>query len=66
MAGLESLLPLPDRARFARRVERRLRHQGIVGPVEFDRAAFALRWMDGASQRTLNLENVYADCGRTR
>jgi hypothetical protein len=27
--------------------------------IEFDRAAFALRWMDGASQRTLNLENVY-------
>jgi hypothetical protein len=66
MAGVQRLFPLPDRAGFARRLGRRLRHQGIVGPIEFDRGAFALRWMDGTSQRTLNLENVYADCGRTR
>src|SRR5258708_33173544 len=64
MAGLQILFPLPDRSRFARRVERRLRDQGIRGPIEFDCGAFALRLLDGVSEHTLSLENVYADCGR--
>src|ERR1700730_2418146 len=64
MAGLQSLFPRPDRSRFARRVERRLRDQGILGPIEFDSGAFALRLSDGVREHTLNLENVYSDCGR--
>src|SRR6202158_1330904 len=43
MAGLQSFFPRPDRSSFARRVERRLRDQGIVGPIEFDSGAFARR-----------------------
>jgi len=64
MAGLQSFFPRPDRSSFARRVERRLRDQGIVGPIEFDSGAFALRLSDGVREHTLSLENVYADCGR--
>jgi hypothetical protein len=64
MVGLQRLFPRPDRSQFARRVERRLRGQGIVDPIEFDTDTFALRWTDGVAERTLNLENLYADCGR--
>jgi hypothetical protein len=60
MAGLESLCPLRDRAGFARGVERRLRHQGIVGPVEFDSGAFALWSRDCAARRPA------ASCSSTR
>jgi len=45
-------------------VERRLRDQGILGPIEFDSGVFALRVTDGVNTHTLSLENVYSDCGR--
>ena len=45
-------------------MERRLRDQGIRGPIELDSGAFALHFSDDAGKHALSLENVYSDCGR--